>query len=382
MIENTIYPPLSLYCHLPWCIQKCPYCDFNSHTKKDTDSVSHYTDALCQDLIASSSLSKGRTITSIFFGGGTPSLFPPSCFSKILETIHKHYCLSMDCEITMEVNPHTYDFGWLSGYHELGINRASIGAQSFSSESLTAIGRTHTPDAIFHTFETLRSSGFININIDIMHGLPQQTMEEALFDIKQAIQLNPEHVSWYELTIEPNTLFAKHPPLRPDDDRLFEIFCAGQNLLQSQGFNPYEISAYAKTTLHQCVHNLNYWEYGDYIGCGAGAHAKITSFKPFQIRRYQKHKSPKAYQLSPQAQVFPKKIDGDERLFEYMLNALRLYKPIQIDTMLARTQIAWHDILPKLQLGQDQGLLSFTKTDIKLTSHGRKFLNDTQGLFM
>ncbi|MEC8063486.1 MAG: radical SAM family heme chaperone HemW [Pseudomonadota bacterium] len=382
MTNTTITIPLGLYCHLPWCIQKCPYCDFNSYQKKSQDSISVYTDSLCVDLQSSSKYVSDRSLQSIFFGGGTPSLFPPSSFGQIIECIHQYYALDKTCEITIEINPHTYALGWLSDYYSLGINRASIGAQSFSASLLQKIGRTHTPHAIGHTFSTLRRSGFENINIDIMYALPDQTLAQALSDLQQAIALQPEHISWYELTIEPNTSFAKNTPDLPRDDTVYTMFVEGQKLLQQSGYIQYEISAYSKSSAKQCKHNLNYWQYGDYLGCGAGSHSKLTTNKPFSIQRFQKHKSPKAYQLAPYAECYNKKISVKERIFEYMLNRLRLVQPVSINHLISTTSIAFSELKPSLIEGKNRGFLYYDDKHISLTPHGRRFLNDAQAIFI
>lgn len=374
--------PLSLYCHLPWCIQKCPYCDFNSYTHQPKDQFSAYTEALCLDLIASAPLAENRPLQSIFFGGGTPSLFAPEYFSRILATIHSHYTLDQHCEITMEINPHTYERGWLDGYRKLGINRASVGVQSFSAAFLSALGRTHSPSNIFQTYDTLQQSGFDNINLDIMYGLPKQSVAQGLDDLQQAIALKPQHLSWYELTIEPNTLFYKKPPKVPDQDTLYHLFQDGRALLAQHGYDGYEVSAYAATPSARSRHNLNYWQFGDYIGCGAGAHGKITSLNPLTVSRTSKHKSPKAYQLAPTATPFTRIVEPSDLIFEYMLNFLRLTQPLSLSDFSMRTGLDSASLSPYLARAKQENFLQTQGNNIILTPHGRRYLNNVQELFL
>ena len=382
MSTNPHPIPLSLYCHLPWCIQKCPYCDFNSYTYQPKDQFTLYTEALCLDLIKSSHLAKNRSLHSIFFGGGTPSLFAPQYFSRILETIHDHYALDSNCEITMEINPHTYERGWLDGYRKLGINRASVGVQSFSASFLSALGRTHSPENIFQTTETLQQSGFDNINLDIMYGLPKQSVAEGLDDLHQAIALQPQHLSWYELTIEPNTLFYKKPPQIPSQDTLYTLFSLGRETLAKHGYDGYEVSAYAATAAYQSQHNLNYWQFGDYIGCGAGAHGKITTLDPFTVIRTSKHKSPKAYQLAPTATPFRRIVEPDDLIFEYMLNFLRLTQPLSLSSFTIRTGLDQSHLSPYLERATQENFLQVQGDSVTLTEHGRRYLNNVQELFL
>lgn len=374
--------PLSLYCHLPWCIQKCPYCDFNSYTHRPNDQFTSYTEALCHDLIASAPLAKNRPLQSIFFGGGTPSLFAPEYFERFLQTIYDYYPVDKYCEITMEINPHTYERGWLDGYRKLGINRASVGAQSFSTSLLSALGRTHSPDNIFQTYETLQLSGFDNINIDIMYGLPKQSVLEGLDDLRQAIALQPQHLSWYELTIEPNTLFYKNRPQTPGQDTLYTLFCHGRDILAKHGYDGYEVSAYASNPTNRSRHNLNYWQFGDYIGCGAGAHGKITNLSPLTVMRSSKHKSPKAYQLAPTATPFSRTVDPEDLIFEYMLNYLRLTQPLSLRDFSIRTGLDRTSLSPYLDRASQENFLRVHGDTVQLTQHGRRYLNNVQELFL
>ena len=272
-----ISPPLSLYIHLPWCVRKCPYCDFNSHEIKDGSfPEKEYVDAVIRDLEFTAGQFRGRDIISIFFGGGTPSVMSANGIGSILEAVDAISSLSADTEITLEANPGTTDSRRFAGYRRLGVNRISIGAQSFSDDKLAAIGRIHNGSDAVSAVETAVGAGFSNINIDLMYGLPGQTVEDALSDLVRAVSLEPTHISWYQLTIEPNTVFYSRPPLLPDDDLTWQMQTCGQDYLAQRRYRQYEVSAWSREN-HECRHNLNYWQFGDYIGIGAGAHGKITT---------------------------------------------------------------------------------------------------------
>ena len=291
-MPETKLPPLSLYIHIPWCIKKCPYCDFNSHTFQNEIPEKAYLDCLLQDLDQDLNYVQGRPIKSIFIGGGTPSLFSPSGFSYLLDSIKQKLVVDKNAEITIEANPGATEQQNYSGYLDAGINRLSIGAQSFSDQKLKSLGRIHSSSEIFKAAESAREAGFNQINLDLMFGLPEQTLIEALEDLETAIKLSPQHVSWYQLTLEPNTAFYSSPPRLPADDNVFEIQKAGWDLLSDNGYKRYEISAYAKKDCGS-RHNLNYWQFGDYIGIGAGAHGKITHINDinsseFSVTRYWK----------------------------------------------------------------------------------------------
>ncbi|GAL08978.1 radical SAM family enzyme [Photobacterium aphoticum] len=272
-------PPLSLYIHIPWCVQKCPYCDFNSHALKTAIPELDYIDALIEDLeidLAAYGLNEGqRPLHSIFIGGGTPSLISPEEIGRLLQAVQQRIPFSDDIEITMEANPGTVEAGRFDGYRAAGVNRISIGIQSFQDEKLTRLGRIHGRDEAIKAAERATAAGLDSFNIDLMHGLPDQSVDDALSDLKQAIALNPPHLSWYQLTIEPNTLFYSKPPTLPDDDDLWDIFEQGHQLLAEAGYVQYEISGYSKPG-KQCRHNLNYWRFGDYLGIGCGAHGKVS----------------------------------------------------------------------------------------------------------
>lgn len=337
----TNLPPLSLYIHIPWCIKKCPYCDFNSHTHAPED-FTPYLNAILEDLRYDLDYIQGREISTVFIGGGTPSLAPASFYHSLFEQLNQLLTFSDYCEITLEANPGASDADYFKGYKAAGINRISIGAQSFNNQHLKNLGRIHSNQAIFNAFKAARAAGFERINLDVIFGLSEQTLEQALDDLQTAIELNPEHLSWYQLTIEPNTYFGKHiPKSLPDDDALAEMYQAGLKNLQQAGYQQYEISAHSKDNdskeNEQCRHNVNYWKFGDYLALGAGAHGKITlaednsqqvleqEQKAKKVMRYQKTRMPKDYLQrigSRSSQVT--QLDGTALFEEFFLNQLRL----------------------------------------------------------
>ena len=377
-------PPLSLYIHLPWCVRKCPYCDFNSHRAGDAPPRQRYIEALLKDLSREAAQAHGRTIESIFLGGGTPSLFSPDEIKTLLKGVRALFVIAEDAEITMEANPGTVEYGSPAGYRNAGVNRLSIGAQSFDDERLSALGRIHSSADIVRAVEESKKGGFTNINIDLMHGLPDQTMEMALNDLRAAIRLNPSHISWYQLTLEPNTVFYARPPANmPDDDLAFEIQDQGQALLAEQGFAQYEISAYAKNG-EQCRHNLNYWLFGDYLAVGAGAHGKITTADG--IFRYQKPANPLQYMMSQEAANVSTGLNAltpADRLLEFMLNALRLNDGFSEDLFHKRTAISADDLMDATQAAREKGLIERKRNGIwKPSKLGARFLNDLQAEFI
>ena len=377
-------PPLSLYIHLPWCVRKCPYCDFNSHRAGDAPPRQRYIEALLKDLSREAAQAHGRTIESIFLGGGTPSLFSPDEINTLLNGVRALFVIAEDAEITMEANPGTVEYGSPAGYRSAGVNRLSIGAQSFDDERLSALGRIHSSADIVRAVEESKKGGFTNINIDLMHGLPDQTMEMALNDLCAAIRLNPSHISWYQLTLEPNTVFYARPPANmPDDDLAFEIQDQGQALLAEQGFAQYEISAYAKNG-EQCRHNLNYWLFGDYLAVGAGAHGKITTADG--IFRYQKPANPLQYMMSQEAANVSTGLNAltpADRLLEFMLNALRLNDGFSEDLFHKRTAISADDLMDATQAAREKGLIERKRNGIwKPSKLGARFLNDLQAEFI
>lgn len=359
--------PLTLYIHFPWCVKKCPYCDFNSHALSGALPSERYIEKLIQDFkndYAHAGVHK-RKIASIFMGGGTPSLFSAKELSPLFAALLPH--CEKNLEITLEANPGTIERGQFKDYFALGINRISLGVQSFNEKHLKKLGRIHNTDDIFKAVEELTSAGFSNFNLDLMHGLPDQTLEEALADLRQAIDLHPTHLSWYQLTIEPNTYFAAKPPALPHDDALADIEEAGFEVLSTAGFARYEVSAFAREDRY-CQHNLNYWEFGDYLGIGAGAHGKIG------LIRTTKPKLPKTYMgpFSPHTEPISK----SALPFEFMMNTLRLVRGFPISLFEERTGLSIDAIAPTLEILYEKKLLIAEQGHIKTTPLGQRFLND------
>ncbi len=372
-------PPLSLYVHLPWCVRKCPYCDFNSHTAGDAAPKQRYVNALISDLEAEAERAGGREIVSLFLGGGTPSLFSPDEIAAVLDAVRSGFRLAPTLEVTMEANPGTVEYGSPAGYRDAGVNRLSIGAQSFDDTMLEALGRIHSSSDIVRAVTSAQDSGFGNLNIDLMHGLPEQSVAAAMADLQQAIALNPSHISWYQLTLEPNTVFYARPPANmPDDDLAFEIQERGQSLLAEHGFEQYEVSAYARNG-QRCGHNMNYWLFGDYLAVGAGAHGKIT--KSDGIYRYQKPANPLQYMMAAEsalsAAMTP--LGRDDRLFEFMLNGLRLNDGFDEGIFEERTGISPDELATATETARERGLLERSDAGRwRPTGLGRRFLNDLQ----
>ncbi|MBE5203530.1 radical SAM family heme chaperone HemW [Pectobacterium sp. FL60-S17] len=372
-------PPLSLYIHIPWCVQKCPYCDFNSHALKGDVPHQEYVDHLLADLDADLPLASGRELHSIFIGGGTPSLLSAEAMQALLDGVRARIPLTPDAEITMEANPGTVEADRFSGYQRAGINRISIGVQSFDPQKLTRLGRIHGPDEARRAAHLATGLGLRSFNLDLMHGLPDQSLDEALDDLRQAIALNPPHLSWYQLTIEPNTLFSSRPPTLPDDDALWDIYEQGHALLSAAGYQQYETSAYAKPS-YQCQHNLNYWRFGDYLGIGCGAHGKLT-FSDGRILRTVKVRHPRGYM---QGTYLDKQHDvaNDDRPFEFFMNRFRLLEAAPRTDFTAYTGLEEHSIRPQLDQALAQGYLTETATHWQITEHGKLFLNSLLELFL
>ncbi|AFR04862.1 YggW family oxidoreductase [Pectobacterium carotovorum subsp. carotovorum] len=372
-------PPLSLYIHIPWCVQKCPYCDFNSHALKGDVPHQEYVDHLLADLDADLPLASGRELHSIFIGGGTPSLLSAEAMQALLDGVRARIPLTPDAEITMEANPGTVEADRFSGYQRAGINRISIGVQSFDPQKLTRLGRIHGPDEAKRAAHLAAGLGLRSFNLDLMHGLPDQSLDEALDDLRQAIALNPPHLSWYQLTIEPNTLFSSRPPTLPDDDALWDIYEQGHALLSAAGYQQYETSAYAKPG-YQCQHNLNYWRFGDYLGIGCGAHGKLT-FSDGRILRTVKVRHPRGYM---QGTYLDKQHDvaNDDRPFEFFMNRFRLLEAAPRTDFTAYTGLEEHCIRPQLDQALAQGYLTETATHWQITEHGKLFLNSLLELFL
>ncbi|WP_075187013.1 radical SAM family heme chaperone HemW [Teredinibacter haidensis] len=382
-------PPLSLYVHIPWCVRKCPYCDFNSHQAEADLPVDEYLNAIALDLAQDASLAQGRKIQTVFFGGGTPSLLPASAIARILETAEHSIGLSRQCEITLEANPGTAEYDNFSGYINAGVNRLSMGVQSFDADKLQRLGRIHSPDDVHRAFKLARDAGFDNINLDLMFALPEQTPEQAMDDLRQAIALEPEHLSWYQLTIEPNTEFYSRPPQQPEDDSIWQTQQQGQSLLAEAGFQQYEISAYARQG-QRAAHNLNYWQFGDYLATGAGAHGKITLKQPRQILRYRKTRLPRHYMAAATItddNTNPFNADlhivTNEALpFEFMMNALRLVEGVPSDLYAARTGMALSSIEPTLSQQHKRGLLSSYNNRLQASPQGLLYLNNLLESFL
>lgn len=399
--------PLSLYIHIPWCVEKCPYCDFNSHALKSQIPEQDYVQALIADLdadIARFDL-KNRSLHSIFIGGGTPSLFSAKAIESLLSQVllrfkgyssQGKYSQDKEIEITLEANPGTVEADKFIGFAKAGVTRLSIGVQSFESEKLVKLGRIHNVNQAKQAAQLAKDSGVKSFNLDLMHGLPNQSIENALDDLKTAISLKPDHLSWYQLTIEPNTAFHSKPPKLPQDETLWNIQDQGFKLLADAGYQQYEISAFSLTTAEknrQCQHNLNYWSFGDYLGIGCGAHGKITDVTTGLIQRTVKVKHPKGYLDSSRDPLdHLNTVTRDELPFEYMMNQLRLFSSFTLDDYQQRTGLAASTVLPILQRAQQKKMMSCTKSPLaenllterswQVTPLGHRFLNDLLELFL
>ncbi len=372
-------PPLSLYIHIPWCVQKCPYCDFNSHALKGGIPDLEYVDHLLSDLDSDVALTSGRTISTIFIGGGTPSLLTSEAMQRLLDGVRSRLTLADDVEITMEANPGTVEAERFSAYQKAGVNRISIGVQSFSQSKLERLGRIHGPQEAKRAAKLAQDLGLRSFNLDLMHGLPDQSADEALDDLRQAIELNPPHLSWYQLTIEPNTLFGSRPPVLPDDDALWDIYLRGHALLSEAGYQQYETSAYAKPG-YQCQHNLNYWRFGDYLGIGCGAHGKL-SFSDGRILRTVKTRHPRGYMTG---KYLDKQhlVEADERPFEFFMNRFRLLEPMPRSDFTRLTGLDESVIRDKIDNALENGYLVETEHQWQLTEKGKLFLNSLLELFL
>ena len=379
-------PPLSLYIHIPWCVRKCPYCDFNSHAIKNIKSDSQtefdlpekaYIDRLIEDLEQELPKVWGRRLHSIFIGGGTPSLFSPESLDRLISAIRARLPFENDIEITMEANPGTFEAEKFRGFRQAGINRLSIGVQSFNAQHLEQLGRIHNPEQAIAAAEFAHEAGYDSFNLDLMHGLSNQTVEQALDDLQKAISLKPHHISWYQLTLEPNTLFHQQPPQLPHDEVLWDIQEAGQALLAQHGYEQYETSAYTKSPQLRAKHNLNYWRFGDYLGIGAGAHGKITRLDLGEIHRTTKKRHPKDYLQASWEQVSSDTpIPSPELPFEFMLNALRLIDGVPTNLITQYTGLPLSSIQSTLEAAIDDGLLEDTSAQLKPSEKGALFLNE------
>lgn len=370
-----LLPPLALYIHIPWCVRKCPYCDFNSHAAGPTLPEEEYVDALLADLDTDLRHVHGRQLTSIFFGGGTPSLFSDRALGRLLEGVERRVAFAPDIEITLEANPGTFEQAKFKGYRSLGINRLSIGVQSFQEAKLKALGRIHDGNEAIRAADMARTAGFDNFNLDLMHGLPEQSIEDALFDLRTAISQGPTHLSWYQLTMEPNTVFWSQPPVLPEDDLLWDIQEAGQALLAAEGYAQYEVSAYAQSG-KQARHNLNYWTFGDFLGIGAGAHAKLSTPQG-RIQRTWKTRLPKDYlDRSKAFQAGERILEAHELPFEFLMNVLRLTEGVPAELFSQRTGLPVQQLAQARREAERQGLLQADPARLVATARGQLFLND------
>ncbi|AMP89092.1 radical SAM family heme chaperone HemW [Legionella pneumophila] len=372
--------PLSLYIHIPWCIRKCPYCDFNSHKSPDVLPEHQYIQALIEDLKTDISSYNAREINSIFIGGGTPSLFSAEAYNNLFNELKSLLPFAKNIEITMEANPGTVEQHRFTDYRQSGINRLSLGIQSFNPNHLKILGRIHDEKQAHSAIDTARKAGFDNLNLDIMHSLPNQSVVQGLLDLKTALSYQPEHLSWYQLTIEPNTVFYKHTPPLPSEEEDYLLEEQGFALLYDYGYQRYEISAFSKPE-KQARHNINYWLFGDYLGIGAGAHGKITS--PNEVIRTRKHRQPKDYLDNEKPFLAAREsIKGKELLFEFMLNTTRLEQSIPFDLFTTATGLELNQLLPLLELAKNKQLISLTETHWQVTPLGRQYTNDLQSLFL
>ena len=376
--------PLSLYLHLPWCVRKCPYCDFNSHSSGGDAPTSRYVDALLIDLEREAQRAGGRVVDTIFLGGGTPSLFPPAEIGRLLDGAARSLSIAADAEVTMEVNPGTVECGSPAGYRAAGVNRLSVGAQTFDDDSLQAIGRIHSSDDIRRSVAEASAAGFDNINIDIMDALPGQTIEMAQADVEAAIRLEPAHISRYQLTLEPNTVFHARPPAGlPGEELAWDMQDAGSELLGGAGFRQYEVSAWARDG-RACRHNLNYWRFGDYLAAGAGAHGKVTDRDG--VLRYRKIANPLQYMQAMEAGEHGTEAEVPDEpgiLFEFMLNALRLVDGFTEVQFEARTGLQAGQLREAAERPLERGLIERDRDGRwRPTDLGRRFLNDLQAEFL
>ncbi|CAG0976011.1 Heme chaperone HemW [Methylophilaceae bacterium] len=374
-------PPLSLYIHIPWCVKKCPYCDFNSHESRQEIPEQAYVDALIADLEQSVPKVWGRKIRSVFFGGGTPSLFSPEAIDRILSQVRMLTPLEYEAEITLEANPGTVDAAHFKGYRDAGVNRLSLGIQSFDSRYLASLGRIHDEKQAITAAE-LALATFESVNLDVMYGLPNQSLEDALADAGRACELSPSHLSFYHLTLEPNTPFHRTPPSLPDDDTSAAMQEAIEQLLAQHGYEHYETSAFARKG-KRARHNLNYWTFGDYLGIGAGAHSKLSYHD--RITREARHKHPNRYlENTAKGLAIDSEwsISQDELGFEFMMNALRLTEGFEIGLFQLRTGLAISKIEPALKIAKDKGLIEIENNAIKPTLLGQRFLNELLQIFL
>ncbi|HAV5587889.1 TPA: radical SAM family heme chaperone HemW [Acinetobacter baumannii] len=382
-VLNPASVPLSLYIHMPWCVRKCPYCDFNSHAVPDgalsAELEQTYLKALVADFETQVEMAQGCSIHSVFIGGGTPSLISAKGYVWLFEQLKSLLNFEDDCEITLEANPGTLEHDPFAGYLEAGINRLSIGVQTFNTDHLQKLGRIHSANNAMDAIEQARRAGFKRVNVDLMHGLPEQTLEQALYDLKTAVEHGATHISWYQLTIEPNTVFFRTQPVLPQDEVLEDIQEQGEAYLKANGFINYEVSAWRKE--QPSAHNLNYWQFGDYLAIGAGAHGKVT--RPDGVYRFQKTRLPKDYLAKvPAEHLQMKKIEADELPFEFMMNALRLNDGVKAELYEQRTGLSLNDLNDVLTSLRSRKLLVEDSGRLACTEQGHIFLNSVLEEFL
>jgi len=378
-MSGLIPPPLSLYVHFPWCVRKCPYCDFNSHTLHGELPQEGYVAALERDIAAQAEQVGGRRLISVFLGGGTPSLFSPEAIARMLAGARRHFEFAEACEITLEANPGTIERGRFAEYAAAGVNRVSLGAQSFDAGALAALGRIHSPAETVRAVAELHAAGLTNFNLDLMYALPQQTTAGAVSDVEQALALKPAHVSHYQLTLEPGTVFAAAPPPLPVDDVAAEMLAECGARLVDAGLSQYEVSAYARAG-RQARHNLNYWTFGDYVGAGAGAHGKLTLGD--RIVRTAQWREPRRYLAADPRHLAHKEVAAGELPFEFMMNGLRLTDGFDTGVFEARTGLAWADIAPVMLKLEQRGLVECQRGRCRPTRQGLQFLNEALLVFL
>ncbi|WP_353170157.1 radical SAM family heme chaperone HemW [Acinetobacter rudis] len=382
-VLNPTTIPLSLYIHMPWCVRKCPYCDFNSHAVPDGQLAlsleREYLQALVADFKTQLEFIQGRQIHSIFIGGGTPSLISAEGYQWLFTQLQQWVTFEQGCEITLEANPGTLEHEPFAAYLQAGINRLSIGVQSFNTAHLEKLGRIHSEHDAMNAIRLARAAGFERVNVDLMHGLPEQTLTQALLDLRLAVEQGATHISWYQLTIEPNTVFFRTQPILPHDDVLEQIQLQGEAYLRAQSFENYEVSAWRKE--RPSAHNLNYWQFGDYLAIGAGAHGKVTL--PDGVYRYQKTRLPKDYLAKVPAENLQfKAIEAEDMPFEFMMNALRLNQGVATQSYTARTGLSIQGLQPALNDLRSKGLLVEEREQLACTEHGHLFLNSVLEAFL
>jgi putative oxygen-independent coproporphyrinogen III oxidase len=374
-MSTLVTPPLALYVHFPWCVRKCPYCDFNSYTLAGELAAQPYLQRLARDLEAQGQSVRGREVISVFLGGGTPSLFPPEAIARVLQAARRHLAFAVDAEVTLEANPGAIERGAFHEYRAAGITRVSLGAQSFDAARLSALGRIHSPDETRRAAAELHAADLANFNLDLMYALPGQELAGALADVRQALELAPAHLSHYQLTLEPGTPFAARPPPLPQEDAAAAMHAECTQLLADAGFARYEVSAYARAGA-RCRHNLNYWNFGDYLGVGAGAHGKLTCPHRADIVRTTQLREPRRYLAAADAVLARRSIPLHERPFEFMLNALRLTHGFDRASFCARTGLPWESVAAVLERQRQRGLLEASAAGYRPSAQGLLFLND------